>query len=127
MGKSVEDAKKALTGFNLQGIVKGSGVQIVSQVPKAGEKVKNNSGVTLYTGAVDDEMKVKVPDVTGKSVEAANEIIVNSKLTIKVTGGESLDQKAVIYQQEPAAGALLSEGGTVVVHFKKEEPKQENQ
>jgi len=125
-GKAVEDAKTALKGFSLKSVVNGSGAQVLSQEPKAGTKVKNNSTITIYTGSAGEKLKAKVPDVSGKSVEEANEIIVNSKLKMIISGGEGLDQKGVIYKQEPPAGTLLNEESNVTVYLKKEEKKITN-
>ena len=111
----VDSAKRALEGFLLQGSVRGSGAQVLSQEPAAGSKLKNGSTVILYTGAEGDAPVVKLPNVIGKSVEEANKIITDAKLTIKITGNSGLTEKGTVTKQEPEAGTVVSEGAAVAI------------
>ncbi len=114
----VDDAKRALAGFSLQGAVRGSGAQVLSQEPEAGSKVRNNSTIILYTGAEGDAPVVKMPSVVGKSLEEANKIITDAGLLIKIRG-KSSDEKMIVTRQEPLADSVVTQGATVVIYTDK--------
>ncbi len=111
----VEDAKRALAGFELKGVVRGSGMQVLSQEPQPGSKIKTGSSVVLYTGAEGDAPVVKMPSVVGKSVEEANKLITDAGLAIKISGSNNLSEKSVVTKQEPEAGTIVNEGATVAI------------
>lgn len=118
-GKSIEEAKNALTNFRLGTKIVGSGTTVTTQEPKAGTTLKEYSGVTIYTdGAGAEANMVTVPDVIGKTATEVNKILTDSGLNAKVTGGGN-NQKSV--KQDPVAGTKLPAGSAVTVEFQGEQ------
>ena len=79
--------------------------------------VPEGTTVTAFLGKYVPK-KVAVPDVIGKTIDEAKEIITNAKLTPTIvetkTDTEDLDKN--VFRQDPSAGAELDEGGGVVLH-----------
>jgi len=110
-GRSVSEAKQELNEVGLEATVKGEGDQVLSQLPKAGAIVKEGTKVILYVGQ-EDAGEVFVPDVTGKRIYEAAEILESFGLELDPNGSGRA------YMQKPAPGTKIRKGGKVEVWFK---------
>ncbi len=106
----------ALSDLKWRGIsytVVGDGETVTAQVPAAGSTIFKDSGkLILYTGEEEPKNTVQVPDLVGKTAEAANRLLVNAGLNVSLTGATNGDTATVI-SQTPAAGTSVP-SGTVV-------------
>ena len=112
----ITSAKSDITNRGLKAIVVGEGTTVTGQVPEAGSMLNRESGrVILYTDGSDpaDNM-VTVPDVTGKSAEAANRILTNAGLNVSF-GGVDDNADATVATQSVAPGTEVPEGTVIKV------------
>ena len=94
----------------------GNGSAVTGQVPEPGSMLNRENGrVILYTGdATKDDNLVVVPDVYGKSAEAANRILTNAGLNVSL-GGVDDNADATVASQSIAPGTEVPEGTVVKV------------
>ena len=88
-GMSVEEATKALKEIGLSCVMDGSGSKVVGQLPAGGASISEGSLVMLYvdkTVALEDNNRVKIPDVTGMSVLEANKLLRSYGLQMQIEG-----------------------------------------
>ncbi len=112
----ITSAKSDITNRGLKAIVVGEGTTVTGQVPEAGSMLNRESGrVILYTDGSDpEESMVTVPDVTGKSAEAANRILTNAGLNVSF-GGVDDNADATVATQSVAPGTEVPEGTVIKV------------
>ncbi|WP_457921088.1 penicillin-binding transpeptidase domain-containing protein [Thermoanaerobacter thermocopriae] len=108
------EAENAILSNNLSFIIEGSGDTVFDQMPKPGAIVEENTQVILYLNA-EKIQEVVVPDLTGKSVKEATEILNSLGLKIKIKGS------GFAVNQNPKEGAILKKGETVEVEFRPKE------
>ncbi|MBQ2730013.1 MAG: PASTA domain-containing protein [Clostridia bacterium] len=115
-GYEVEIAKSSITNRGLKAIVVGDGKIVTGQVPEPGSMLnKDNGRVILYTaGTSGEDNLVTVPDVSGKSAEAANRILTNAGLNVSI-GGVDDNADATVATQSIAPGTEVPEGTVVKV------------
>lgn len=101
----VEMNKKGLTHRKV-----GSGTTVLAQYPAAGQKVPGGTTVYLYTDSADYTM-VSVPDVTGKSVALATQVLSSAGLNIDTNGITD----GTVTAQTVAAGTQTPMGTVVEV------------
>ncbi len=117
-GYDVDTAKIDITNRGLVCEVVGNGDTITSQVPAAGSTVSKNGGrVIVYTGAQEPQKTVEVPDVVGKSAEAANRILTNAGLNISLSGATN-NKESTVATQSLAAGTTVAEGTVVEISLR---------
>lgn len=116
--KTIASAKQILQtyGFDVRYNISGDeNTSIVTeQMPKSGTTLEKGSIVYLYTDENDTRMSVKVPAVTGLTVEEAKSVLKQNGLNIKIEGEEGK-----IVSQEPAADKSVEEGTLVDVVVQK--------
>ena len=117
VGKGPHAAQSALTQKGLNSEILGAGGTVVAQVPEAGTKVPPGSTVMLFTDEASQSEQVVVPDVRGKSGLAANQMILNAGLNIRVTGVGVENQYAVAAKQDIAGGTKVPRGTVITVDF----------
>ncbi|MFV9567829.1 stage V sporulation protein D [Thermoanaerobacter mathranii] len=108
------EAENVILSNNLSFIIEGSGDTVFDQMPKPGAIVEENTQVILYLNA-EKIQEVVVPDLTGKSVKEATEILNSLGLKIKIKGS------GFAVNQNPKEGAILKKGETVEVEFRPKE------
>lgn len=118
-GQSVDDAKKALDELGVDYTVKGDGKKVTDQLPVAGISVQPDNKIVLYCGEKKPTDKVKVPDVSGMSVETARAELAQVGLYMKQNGIASwrTSGASAAVQQSPAAGSEAARGSVVTVAF----------
>ena len=87
---------------------------VSSEFPNPGQKATIGSTVYLYVskGAVKEQ--VKIPDVTGKNIEEAREILEGKGLAVEYEyDEESYVEKDTVIRQNPLQGGKVKKGYTV--------------
>lgn len=88
----------------------GSGDRVLAQYPEAGTKVAAGTTVYLYTDST-EYTKTTVPDVTGKSVALASQMLAGSGLNVRISG----DENGQVIAQDVAAGTETPMGTVVTI------------
>lgn len=118
VGLDVDSAKIDIANKGLRAMVIGSGDTITNQVPQAGATVSKDGGkIILYTGSAAPTDTVEVPDVIGKSAEAANRLLTNAGLNVSIVG-TTQSNDATVASQTVAAGELVPEGTVVQISMR---------
>ena len=126
-GLTVEEAVLQAEAYDYQIIVKGNGTHVTNQVPKASSVIdRTNKVITLYTGDAQEDLSVTVPDLVGKGAFAANQILANAKLNIRIEGTDNYmsGSGAIVIQQSIPAGTKVSPGTVVTVTFRYLDPDE---
>lgn len=113
-GMTVEDATQAMKDAGLSCVLDGAGSVVVDQLPAGGARISEGSLVMLYVDksvSLEDNSKVRVPDVTGMSVMEANKLLRSYGLQMQIEGG------GVAVSQQPAAGEEVFPTAVVTVTF----------
>lgn len=124
--KSVIDAKNItvaaareklqVLGFNVVAKVEDENSSIVTnQMPKAGAYLEPGATVYLYTSDNDVRTSVTVPDLKGKSVDEAVQILKDSNLNLIIDG-----TSGIVISQNIAAGKEVEEGTIVTIVIKQQ-------
>ena len=114
-------ATNYLDSLGLEYEIIGEGNYITSQTPSSGTSMeKANGRVMLYTGSEKPQETVKVPDLIGKTAVAANSMVINSGLNMKIEGTKNYlsGTGATVVSQSPAAGTVVAPGEVVTVTFR---------
>lgn len=119
---SIEYAKSIAEGNGLKVRVIGNGDRVTDQLPKSGSEINKSSGViVLYAGEKTDN-DIVVPDLVGKTSVAANQILVNLGLNIKIDGVNnpyvSEGNVPSVYSQSIPAGTKVAAGTVVTLEFR---------
>jgi serine/threonine-protein kinase len=120
-GKSESDARSTLRGAgfkvaterqNSSDVPKG---QVISQDPSGGTQVTSGSTVTIVISS--GPATTQVPDVMGKSEQAARNAIRDAELlaSVMTSGTTDPNQDGKVLNQSPAGGATATKGSTVTI------------
>ena len=117
VGKSLDEAKKALEENNLNFVVVGDDSTITRQCPSGADTIPNGGTVYLYT---DDSEKqtVNVPNFNGLTVNEAKDLASSSNLNIQIAGNSMSSGTVVAYRQSEETQAKVEKGTVVTVTFK---------
>ena len=102
-------------------VVVGGGDIVTAQSPASGTVVSNIAKVViLYTNGEEPKGTVTVPNVVGKTAEAANRLIINENLNIRIEGAANFTSGsgATVIEQSPAAGESVPEGTVITLTFR---------
>lgn len=94
-----------------------SGATVSTQIPSSGTTAPKGSTVVLYLGTEYDIETGIVPDVTGMTVDQANNALANAGFNIRIEGGAAENASAVAVQQSIAGGTEAYKGNVVNVTF----------
>lgn len=108
---TVEEAKKVISVAGLEYEFSGGGVYVSSQTPAAFSQVAVGTKIMLKTVGSADADTVAVPDLTGKYVREAAEILNAMGLKVKAEGSG----RAV--EQSPVPGTAVKRGDVITVIF----------
>lgn len=87
---------------------------VSSEFPNPGQKTTIGSTVYLYISKGPVKERVKIPNVTGKTLEEAREILENKGLTVEYEyDEESYEEKDTVIRQNPLQGGKVKKGYTV--------------
>ncbi len=119
---SPDEASKVLKLEGLKVEIKGQGKVVTQQTPAGLVKVDEGSTVLLRTGTADQSLPaglVTVPDLTGKRIREAAELLSAMGLKLDPEGNGK------VVRQEPIPGSKIQSGDVVKVYFSEEEQTQE--
>lgn len=125
MGLTLDEAIAQAESYEYEIIVKGNGGYVTNQMPKGSSVIdRTNKIITLYTGNEPEDASVTVPDLVGKGAYAANQILANAKLNIRIEGTDNYlsGAGAVVISQSIPAGTKVSPGTVVTVTFRYLDP-----
>ena len=125
MGLTLDEAIAQAESYEYEIIVKGNGGYVTNQMPKGSSVIdRTNKIITLYTGNEPEDASVSVPDLVGKGAYAANQILANAKLNIRIEGTDNYlsGAGAVVISQSIPAGTKVSPGTVVTVTFRYLDP-----
>ncbi len=113
VGGSPEAAREDLALSGLQCEIIGDGDVITAQFPVAGSTMRAENGkVLIYCGETTERQTVEIPSLMGLTADAANAVLLNSGLNVKITGATNGSSATVISQSiEPGATVEI---GTIV-------------
>lgn len=118
VGTSPESAKAELEEAGLSCEIVGDGGVITSQIPSAGSTMRKDNGrVILYCGGESEKKLTTVPELTSKTAEAANMLLINAGLNVRITGAAN-GSSATVINQQPAAGERVEEGTVVEIELR---------
>jgi eukaryotic-like serine/threonine-protein kinase len=87
---------------------------IIDQDPGAGDQVDPDTKVDLTVSS--GKQRVQVPNVTGKSEEAARSILENAGFNVFVNDEPNDEfEKGIVFDQKPKGGAKVQDGATVEI------------
>lgn len=98
----------------------GEGSTVTKQSPAAGSKMEREGGVlVVWMGEPTQAQTVQVPSVIGMSAAAANRVLVNAGLNIRITGTKEhlTGSQAQVIVQSIAAGEQVEPGSIVTLTF----------
>lgn len=101
----------------------GGGMLVAPVVGKLIDDILSYQGVEKEYTTDDKKLlrqEVQVPDVKGKTVEAAIKLLKENKLEYKIEGSNK-DMKAIVQEQTPKSTALLHENSLVILYTYKPE------
>ena len=126
-GKTLDEAKTELKKLGLNVTEAGTEIsdsyekgQIIDQDVAKGETVKTGTTIKVTVSAVSEEENAKdvdVPDVTGKTAEAAMATLEDKNLTVSREFEFSNDvPSGQVIRQDPKAGKTVKEGTKVTIY-----------
>ncbi len=118
-GWSLERAIESITGRGLRYVVVGEGDSVKKQVPPSGTVLDKKSGtIYLYLDGSTESGMVEVPDLKGKTATAANQILINIGLNVRITGSSGGNSNASMqFTQSVSAGTMVPKGTVVTLTF----------
>ena len=122
-GYSVSYAKELAEKAGLKVSVVGTGSKVTSQSPASGSEINRATGtIILYTNGESATETVTVPNLIGKSSVAANQLLMNLGLNVKIEGVNnpyvSKDNVPEVVAQSHAPGTQVSPGTVITVEFR---------
>lgn len=118
VGATREATVADLSWRGIEYTIVGDGDTVTAQVPAAGSTIFKDTGkLILYTGEETPKNTVTVPDLVGKTAEAANRLLVNAGLNVSLTGATNGDTATVI-SQSPAAGETVPAATVVTIEVR---------
>ena len=118
VGSTVENAEADLGWREINYKIIGDGLTVTSQIPAGGSTMTKKDGILyLYTGDAIPTTDIEVPDLVGKTAEAANRIVTNLGLNVSISGASN-GSIATVSSQSPAAGEVVSAGTVVTIEMR---------
>ncbi len=116
-GWEPEAAAQRLAENGLSVRVVGSGEEVLSQYPAAGETLPRASTVLLYTEEGAGEMLTVVPALSGQNLADATQTLRQAGLNIRASGPADMEGALAVWQSTEAGGSLPM-GSLVQVQFR---------
>lgn len=123
VGYTRAQAEARASDLGLSVRVVGEGNVVRSQSPQGGTRMeKENGAIVLYMGDIAESEYISVPKVTGMTAAAANRVLINRGLNIRIIGTKNhlTGTEAVVVTQSPAAGEQVLPGTVITLTFKTE-------
>ena len=118
-GNAVLKAKSELNKKGIEYEVIGDGETVVDQMPKGGTNISTDSKVILYTEQDSEKKTVTVPNVIGKNLTEAVETLINSGLTVHLSGSNVTGETGniIVTGQDVKDGEEVERGTTVSITY----------
>lgn len=120
-GKSIGEAKSAVSSLGLSYKVVGEGEKVTSQLPASGSTVYSGGVVVLYTDDTSEKLTVTVPSFLGLTLSQVNTLAAQYGLNVSFKGNTNSDKVVVSYQQSVAKDAVVDKGTVIEVYFRSNE------
>ena len=120
-GLSTEAAKEALesAGFKVRISGTSESDMVEEQLPKPGGELMLGSTVIIYKQPIDKEKLIEVPDISGRSVEAAKIELEDYGLNFEAVGaGLNYTSGAYAVKQDIAPGSMVQPATVISVEFR---------
>ena len=118
-GAAIEDARSDVSWRGLTCEIVGDGDTITHQVPADGEIISQSKGrVILYTVAETPKATVAVPDLVGKTAEAANRTLLGAGLNVSFTGSSGTDTGVIVLRQSIEKDTMVAPGTVVEIELR---------
>ena len=114
IGRDPFSAQSKLRIQGLNGKIVGNGKTVTSVFPNQGTKIPREGTVILYTEE-DAGQTVTVPSVVGMTPTQANQVLTNSGLNIRISGGAANNKRAQVSTQSVESGSTVPKGTIVEV------------
>jgi len=111
---SLNEAQRLLTNSGLAWRVVGEGDTVTDQIPSQGASIPKNSQVVLYLGEEKPTELITVPDVTGRSPETAQNMLLEAGLYLRASGVMEYYSSETIAATQSIGGGTQVERGTVI-------------
>ncbi|MBZ4654715.1 MAG: stage sporulation protein [Peptococcaceae bacterium] len=111
-GMEIKEARNSLEKLKLKLDIYGDGTRVKAQLPLPGSELPEGGKVILYTSVPAHQGQpetVAVPDLTGKNLAEAKEIVKLLNFNLEVQGS------GVVIRQEPEPGMQIAIGSTITV------------
>lgn len=115
--KSLENAIREIEELGLTYQVIGDGDTVYGQMPISGGVVSQGGTVILYTNENVAQEEAMVPDMTGYTLESANQVLISSGLNFIAVGASTDSTSAVVQSQTIEAGSIVPKGTVIELTF----------
>ncbi len=109
------EAQSRIRKAGLKTEIVGQGTTVLKQIPEGGKTLPYGGTVILYTDQNEADSVGTVPNVVGRSVADANQIITNAGFNINIVGDVSVEQSEIIVSQEPPAETVADTGSIITI------------
>ena len=117
VGATVETSEADLGWRDIRYVIVGNGDTVTGQTPEAGSSYSKENGILyLYTGGEVPPSDIIVPNLIGKTADAANRMIINAGLNISISGASN-GNTATVASQTPEPGTLVPKGTLVTIEM----------
>ena len=117
VGLPVESARAYAESRGLEVEVVGGGAYVSTQTPKSGSVYSCDGRIIFYTGDSTENIG-KIPDVIGKNISEASEIMTRAGFNINLKGATQSCSGAVAVSQSVVAGTQAPIGSVVTVEMR---------
>lgn len=118
VGKSVDEAARAVEETGLIVKIVGDGEKVSSQLPVGKSILYSGNTVLIYTDTNSDTQRTGVvPDLLGKPAAECNSLLQQAGLNIKVVGDNLNYSTTLAVSQSIAAGTTVEKGTLITVKF----------
>ncbi len=109
----LNEAREILLEANLQ-VTGNQGDVVLDQIPSPGSRVPVNTTVNLFFHSESETRMTSVPDVLGKSMRDASQVVLETGLRIRIVGSGTASS------QSPKPGTQVPLGSVIEVEFSQE-------
>lgn len=117
IGKTIDEAEKALDENGLKYFVIGNGDKVVRQCPTGAGTIPNGGTVFIYTEENSKQTSV-VPDFAGLTVNEAKDLARLNDLNLEISGNNMTSGTVVAFRQSEEKETKVEKGTVITVTFK---------
>ena len=125
LGEKPHEAQSRIRNAGLKTEIIGQGTSVLKQIPEPGKTLPYGGTVILYTDQSEADSIGTVPDVVGRSVSDANQMITNAGFNINIVGEVPEGQEEIVITQDPPAGSTAETGSIITVSLEEEQPAEQ--